>query len=284
MPTDSEIREILTSTKTIALVGWSPKPDRPSHRVAAFLKARGYRVIPVNPGQAGQVTLGETVVASLAEAGPVDMVDIFRRSEEAGGVVDEAIAAGAKVVWMQLGVVDGPNAPFKWDGTRYSIANWNQDQTLTSAFQRSCVWCYQQLARQIGKTAYRDWLSRIGYGALHEPFALTTFWLDGSLTISALEQVAFLKQVYRRQLPFSAASYDTLREVMRSEQSADFTLYAKTGLAGDSQPKIGWYVGYVETADDVWFFATNLNITADPQLPLRLQLTREALRAKGIVP
>ena len=106
MPTDSEIRDILTSTRTIALVGWSPKPDRPSHRVATFLKARGYRVIPVNPGQAGQTVLGETVVASLVEAGPVDMVDIFRRSEEAGGVVDQAIAAGAKVVWMQLGVVD----------------------------------------------------------------------------------------------------------------------------------------------------------------------------------
>lgn len=106
MPDDVELREILTSVKTIALVGWSPKPDRPSHRVAAFLKGRGYRVIPVNPGQAGQVALGETVVASLAEAGPVDMVDIFRRSEEAGPVVDEAIAAGAKVVWMQLGVVD----------------------------------------------------------------------------------------------------------------------------------------------------------------------------------
>ncbi len=106
MTSDSEIRDILTSVKIIALVGWSPKPDRPSHGVAAFLKRRGYRVIPVNPGQAGQVALGETVVATLAEAGPVDMVDIFRRSEEAGAVVDEAIAAGAKVVWMQLGVID----------------------------------------------------------------------------------------------------------------------------------------------------------------------------------
>jgi uncharacterized protein len=103
---DSELRDILTSIKTIAVVGWSPKPDRPSHGVAAFLAAHGYRVIPVNPGQAGQVALGETVVSSLAEAGPVDMVDIFRRSEEAGAVVDEAIAAGAKIVWMQLGVVD----------------------------------------------------------------------------------------------------------------------------------------------------------------------------------
>ena len=105
-PTDTEIRDILSSVKTVAVVGWSPKPDRPSHGVAAFLKRRGYRVIPVNPGQAGQAALGETVVASLAEAGPVDMVDIFRRSEEAGAVVDQAIAVGAKIVWMQLGVTD----------------------------------------------------------------------------------------------------------------------------------------------------------------------------------
>ena len=106
MPSDDDLRDILTSVKTIAVVGWSPKPDRPSHGVAAFLKRRGYRVIPVNPGQAGQSALGETVVATLAEAGPVDMVDIFRRSEEAGAVADEAVRLGAKVVWMQLGVVD----------------------------------------------------------------------------------------------------------------------------------------------------------------------------------
>jgi predicted CoA-binding protein len=108
--TDAEIRTLLTKVRSIAVVGWSPKPDRPSHRVAAFLKSRGYRVIPVNPGQAGQEALGETVRASLAEvwaeAGPVDMVDIFRRPDEAGAVVDEAIALGAKAVWMQLGVID----------------------------------------------------------------------------------------------------------------------------------------------------------------------------------
>ena len=89
---DARIARILTDVKTIALVGWSPKPDRPSHRVAAFLKARGYRVIPVNPGQAGQQALGETVRASLADiAEPVDMIDIFRRSEEVPAVVAEAL-------------------------------------------------------------------------------------------------------------------------------------------------------------------------------------------------
>ncbi len=106
--TDDDIRDILTSTKTIAVVGWSPKPDRPSHGVAAFLKRQGYRVIPVNPGQAGESALGETIRASLSDIdATVDMVDIFRRSSEVGPVVDEALALpGVKTIWMQLGVID----------------------------------------------------------------------------------------------------------------------------------------------------------------------------------
>ena len=106
--TDAQIREILTTIKTIAIVGWSPKPDRPSNGVARYLRSKGFRVIPVNPGQAGLDSgLGEVVRASLADIGEaVDMVDIFRRSEEVGPVVDEAIATGAAVVWMQLGVVN----------------------------------------------------------------------------------------------------------------------------------------------------------------------------------
>ncbi len=109
---NDDIREILTSVKTIAVVGWSPKPDRPSNGVARFLLAKGYRVIPVNPGQAGQdVGLSAPVAASLAEVGePVDMVDIFRRSEEVYGVVEEGLAIGAKVIWMQLGIEDAKAA------------------------------------------------------------------------------------------------------------------------------------------------------------------------------
>ena len=106
MEDDAKIRGILESVKVIAVVGWSPKPERPSHRVAAYLAGRGYRVIPVNPGVAGQVALGEVVRASLSEIGEgVDMVDIFRRSEEVPGVVAEALRLpGLKAVWMQLGV------------------------------------------------------------------------------------------------------------------------------------------------------------------------------------
>lgn len=104
---DPYLRDILTDVRTIAVVGASPRRERPSHRVMAYLQRHGYRAIPVNPNAAGQAINGETVYARLADVPePIDMVDIFRRSEAAGGVVDEAIAVGAKVVWMQLGVRD----------------------------------------------------------------------------------------------------------------------------------------------------------------------------------
>ena len=109
-PTDDTIRAVLIQTKVIALVGWSAKPARPSHGVAACLVRRGYRVIPVNPAHAGLVTAwGETVQASLTDiTGAVDMVDIFRNPDAVGPVVDEALTAlpGLRTIWMQLGVVN----------------------------------------------------------------------------------------------------------------------------------------------------------------------------------
>ncbi len=102
---DDYLRGILRRVKTIAMVGASPNPDRPSHHVMQFLQRRGYRVIPVNPQAAGEILQGEKVFAALADIPEtIDMVDIFRRSELVAPVVDEAIAVGAKVIWMQLGV------------------------------------------------------------------------------------------------------------------------------------------------------------------------------------
>lgn len=103
--TDAKIRSILQRVRTIAMVGASTNWNRPSYFVMKYLQGKGYRVIPVNPGAAGQTLLGETVRASLRDiAEPVDMVDVFRASDQVGPVVEDAIAIGAKVVWMQLGV------------------------------------------------------------------------------------------------------------------------------------------------------------------------------------
>lgn len=108
MTTDTDLHRIFSTVKTIALVGWSPKADRPSHRVALYLRDKGYRVIPVNPGQAGMDSgLGEVVRASLTDIDTsIDMVDIFRRSEEVAPIVEDALRSGVKVIWMQLGVQD----------------------------------------------------------------------------------------------------------------------------------------------------------------------------------
>ena len=106
MSTEPDIRSLLLGTRRIAVVGASNKPGRASNAVFAFLVQRGYEVIGVNPGLAGQALHGRPVVATLDEAGPLDMVDIFRASDQVGPVVDDAIRLGARTVWMQLGVVD----------------------------------------------------------------------------------------------------------------------------------------------------------------------------------
>ncbi len=104
---DEDIYELLASTRTIAMIGASDRPDRPSHGVMAYLQSRGYRVIPVNPQITGEHVHGEYVWRELAQIGePIDLVDIFRRPQAAGEAVDEAIAAGAKAVWLQLGVIN----------------------------------------------------------------------------------------------------------------------------------------------------------------------------------
>lgn len=107
LTTDAEIRTLLEEVRTIALVGASDRPTRPSNGVMATLQGHGYRVIPVNPQITGMHVHGEFVFRDLDQLGdPIDMVDIFRRSSEAGAVVDQAIAIGAKAVWLQLGVID----------------------------------------------------------------------------------------------------------------------------------------------------------------------------------
>jgi predicted CoA-binding protein len=104
-PADETIRTILSTPQTVAVVGCSPNPERDSHRIAQLLQRKGHRVIPVNPGQ--REILGEPCYDSLKDIPtPVDMVDIFRRSEFVAPIVDDAIAIGAKIIWMQLGVID----------------------------------------------------------------------------------------------------------------------------------------------------------------------------------
>jgi predicted CoA-binding protein len=104
-PSDEELKQILEETETIAVVGWSDNKERPSHATAEYLQKRGYRVIPVNPRLAGETWGDQPIYATLADIPePVDLVDVFRRAEHTPAHAREAVEAGAKVLWLQLGI------------------------------------------------------------------------------------------------------------------------------------------------------------------------------------
>ncbi len=187
------------------------------------------------------------------------------------------------LIALEENAISGKDDVLEWDGQIYDIPDWNHDQTLESAFKVSCVWCYQELASRIGAEKYKNYLQKANYGEFHEPFEETTFWLDGSLQISAVEQVNFLQNVHQRTMPYRASTYETLRKIMLMEQAPTFSLWAKTGWAISANPQVGWYIGYVETKNDAWFFATNIQVRNKDDLSLRKKLTRAALFEKQII-
>lgn len=171
----------------------------------------------------------------------------------------------------------------KWDGNDKGLEAWNKDQSMETAFPASCIWFYQEIAQRVGKAAYERYLRETDYGNAKVGEELTTFWLKGDLMISAAEQVAFLKKIYQREYPFRSSSYDTLAKLMLVEQSPNRTVRAKTGWAQSVTPQVGWYVGYVESGDKTWFFATNLDISKPEDNRFRQIITHEALKLKGIL-
>ena len=182
-----------------------------------------------------------------------------------------------------------------------NIVSWNHDQTLTEAFHNSCVPCYQQIARKVGNDNYLHYLKLLHYGNMLTGSAVDSFWLNGDLRISCDEQIEFLKDLYTYQFPHSKRSVDLVKGVMVWERTADHTLSGKTGwgmMAGDtafsvSQRKslphiknIGWFVGYVEKGDDVFFFATNIETpdsVPDNWTEARVEITRNILKELKIL-
>jgi len=166
-----------------------------------------------------------------------------------------------------------------WDKKIREFDSWNKDQTLESAFKTSCVWCYQEFASKIKVEKYKKYLKELNYGNKKIGDDVTRFWLDDSLKITVFEQLSFLKRLYKNELPFKLEDINTLKEIMIDEKNEDYIIRAKTGWEG----KYGWYVGYVETKDDVWFFAMNIDTKTKDDLPKRKDITLEALKIKGII-
>jgi beta-lactamase class D len=187
------------------------------------------------------------------------------------------------LIALEEGAIQSDSEVIKWDGVQREFPEWNKDQTLTTAFQSSCVWVYQYFAQKIGIEKYRFYVDKLDYGNKQLGDKVTTFWLEGPFGISAQEQVTFLRKLVLGTLPFPKNNMDLLKKIMIVGNSGEYVLRAKTGWTARVTPQYGWYVGYVENKKSTWLFATNVDIKNQQDLALRKDLTIAALKAKRII-
>jgi beta-lactamase class D len=171
------------------------------------------------------------------------------------------------LIGLESGVIADAEFVIKWDEKKYPafdrdvlpFSAWWQDQTLRTAFRRSVVWYYRELALRVGERRMKEHVRKLHYGNEDASGPLNGFWLRSSLKISADEQVEFLKRLYKGELPVSKRSTAIVKEIMTLEETPDYRLSGKTGGGplGDDR-YLGWFVGYVETKGNTYFFATEI--------------------------
>jgi len=159
------------------------------------------------------------------------------------------------LIGLETGVIKDENYIIKWDSIQRRIPAWNQDQDLKSAFKNSTVWYYQELARRVGGERMKYWLDKANYGNADTSDGIDKFWLTGGLRITPEQQIDFLRRLHDNKLPFSQRSMDIVKNIMIVKDTLNYVVRAKTGWGFQNDVNIGWYVGYVEIKDNVYFFA-----------------------------
>jgi beta-lactamase class D OXA-48 len=198
------------------------------------------------------------------------------------------------LIALETDVVKDENQRFHWDGQKRSVEAWNRDQTFRTALKYSAVWVYQEIARQVGEQRESDYLKRFAYGNEDVSGGVDHFWLDGALRITAIQQIEFLKKLYLNQLPVSERNMLIVKDMLINEANSKYILRAKSGWQGAEKspthpnesrsPGIGWWVGWVETDDDTYFFALNLDVTKNEDAPKRMTIARACLASLDILP
>ncbi len=189
------------------------------------------------------------------------------------------------LVALETGVIRDEVTVLTWDGIQREIAPWNRDTNLRQGFKDSTVWFYQVLARKIGHERMQKFINQVGYGnrQIGTPEQIDRFWLEGPLQITPKQEIEFLQRLYRNDLPFSQRSLDLVKDIMVREQTPDYVLRGKTGWATSTTPGNGWFVGYLEQNNNVYFFATNIDMRNDNDGVNRIEITRRSLKALGLL-
>ncbi|MCB0733553.1 MAG: class D beta-lactamase [Flavobacteriales bacterium] len=186
------------------------------------------------------------------------------------------------IIGLETGVIKGIHHPFKWDGQPRRLKIWERDFDLESAFKASCVDCYQEVAAQVGTSRMQQMLDTLHYGSmLVSDSTLTTFWLEGESGISPLEQINFLERLHNKELPISDSTWSILRTIMLLDDGDSTRIYGKTGWAIRNGMNTGWFVGWAERNDRVYYFATRIQPDEDFNMALfpkiRYEITENAL-------
>lgn len=189
------------------------------------------------------------------------------------------------LVALETGVASDVAFTLPWDGTQRWLPVWNQDHDMRSAMRNSVVWYYQEIARRIGTERMSDYLRRAEYGNGDISAGIDRFWLEGGFRISPDDQVEFLRRLRAGSLPFRAETQEQVRSILVEADTAAYRLYAKTGLAiREPGDKIGWWVGYLEQNENVYFFALNIAGSEEEELmefaAKRKALVREILKSQ----
>lgn len=191
------------------------------------------------------------------------------------------------LVALETGAVEGIEEVLKWDGRTHRIRSWNQDQDMAHAFQRSCVWFYQELARRIGPVRMQQYLDACVYGNADISGGIDRFWLDGGLRISCDEQIALLRKLWNDALPFRADVQQTVKQLMVLDRGEGYVLSGKTGLGNVDGTWYGWLVGFVVHEGTPYCYALNIassSMEMQDFAPLRPRLARELLAERGLLP
>ncbi|RXG11232.1 beta-lactamase class D [Leeuwenhoekiella aestuarii] len=185
------------------------------------------------------------------------------------------------IIALETGVVENDSTLFKWDGEDRSLESWEQDLILKEAFHYSCVPCYQEVARKIGAQRMSQYVSKLEYGAMDvDSKNIDMFWLEGDSRISQFQQIDFLKRFYESELPISERTEMIMKQMMIIAENENYTLRGKTGWSIRNGNNNGWFVGYIETGDDIYFFATN--VEPKPQFNMDLfPMTRKNVTSKA---
>ncbi|MEK3856273.1 BlaR1 family beta-lactam sensor/signal transducer [Cytobacillus sp. FSL H8-0458] len=184
---------------------------------------------------------------------------------------------------LESGTITVENSSAKWNGLKYPIESWNADQDLTSAMKNSVTWYFQMLDQQVQPGTIQTFLDRIRYGNRDLSGGIDEYWLESSLKISPVEQVQLLKRFYANQFGFKEKNIQTVKDSIKLERKEGALLSGKTGTGTVNGKNInGWFIGYVESGQDTYFFATNIQNEANSNGSRAAEITLSILKQKDI--